>query len=67
MVSEVKEVLMGKVNVDPYLFFGGNAREAMEFYKGIFGGELTVQTIGESPGDWPGKDQMNQNHVCTLC
>jgi PhnB protein len=54
---------MGKINIDPYLFFSGNAREAMEFYQGIFGGELTVQTIGESPGDWPGKDQMKQDNV----
>lgn len=54
---------MGKIDLDPYLFFGGNAREAMQFYKAIFGGELTVQTIGESPGDWPGKADMNQDNV----
>ena len=54
---------MANINVDPYLFFPGNAREAMGFYKSIFGGELTVQTIGEAPGDWPGKADMNQEHV----
>lgn len=38
---------MSKINLDVYLFFRGNCREAMEFYKGIFGGELTVQTYGD--------------------
>jgi len=30
--------------LNPYLNFRGNAREAMEFYEGIFGGTLTVAT-----------------------
>lgn len=33
----------------PYLTFNGNCREAMTFYKDCIGGELTIQTIGESP------------------
>jgi PhnB protein len=33
--------------LNPYIGFDGNAREAMEFYKGVFGGELTVNTFGE--------------------
>jgi PhnB protein len=33
--------------LNPYLQFDGNAREAMEFYKGTLGGELTVNTFGE--------------------
>jgi PhnB protein len=33
-----------------YLNFAGNAREAMDFYAGIFGGEVTQRvTYGESP------------------
>ena len=32
-----------------YLTFNGNCREAMLFYKDCLGGELTFQTIGESP------------------
>jgi PhnB protein len=32
----------------PYLNFSGNAREAMEYYKGIFGGKLTMNTFAES-------------------
>ncbi|WP_461088177.1 VOC family protein [Spirosoma gilvum] len=37
--------------LNPYLFFGGNCREAMEFYKSVFGGELTISTFGEGPAD----------------
>lgn len=33
--------------LNPYLTFGGNAREAMEFYNVAFGGELTLQTYKE--------------------
>jgi PhnB protein len=33
--------------LNPYLSFKNTAREAMEFYKSIFGGELTVSTFGE--------------------
>lgn len=41
---------METVTLNPYLFFGGNCREAIEFYKSIFGGELTIQTYDEVPG-----------------
>lgn len=33
--------------LNPYLGFRGKAREAMEFYQGIFGGELTISTFGD--------------------
>lgn len=32
-----------------YLTFGTNCREAMNFYKGILGGDLQLMTMGESP------------------
>ncbi|MGB7068217.1 MAG: VOC family protein [Pyrinomonadaceae bacterium] len=35
--------------INSYLTFSGNCREAMTFYKGCLGGDLTLQTIGESP------------------
>ena len=38
---------MGTINT--YLTFNGNCRQAMEFYKECLGGELTLQTVGESP------------------
>lgn len=36
------------VTLNPYLSFRGQAREAMEFYRSVFGGDLTVSTFGES-------------------
>ena len=33
--------------LNPYLTFNGNAREAMEAYQRIFGGNLTLSTFGE--------------------
>ena len=33
--------------LNPYLTFDGNAREAMEFYQSVLGGELKVNTFGE--------------------
>jgi len=39
--------------LNPYITFGGNAREAMEFYQSVFGGELDVSTWSEMP-DMPG-------------
>lgn len=35
--------------INSYLTFGGNCREAMHFYKDCLGGELAIQTIGDSP------------------
>lgn len=35
--------------LNPYLSFEGNCREAMNFYKECLGGELTMQTVGEMP------------------
>jgi PhnB protein len=34
--------------INPYLIFNGNCREAMNFYKECLGGELSLQTVGES-------------------
>lgn len=33
--------------LNPYVSFKDNAREALEYYKGVFGGELTLSTFGE--------------------
>ncbi|MEH0986157.1 VOC family protein [Micromonospora sp. CPCC 205556] len=33
--------------LNPYLAFAGNAREAMEFYQQVFGGDLHLTTFGE--------------------
>ncbi len=38
------------MKANPYLNFDGNAREAMEFYRSVFGGEFdSVMTFGEMP------------------
>lgn len=37
------------IQMDAFLTFNGNCREAMMFYKACLGGELTLQTIGDSP------------------
>lgn len=33
----------------PFLLFDGNCAEAMSFYHGCFGGELTMTKLGDSP------------------
>src|SRR5690606_38543169 len=38
-----------KQAAQPYFHFNGNCREAMGFYKELFGGELELMPVGESP------------------
>jgi PhnB protein len=35
-------------HLNPYLGFRDNAKQAMEFYHSVFGGELTLSTFGEN-------------------
>ena len=35
------------MKLNPYLTFNGNAREAMEHYRRVLGGELRISTFGE--------------------
>ncbi|MGW5735162.1 MULTISPECIES: VOC family protein [Streptomyces] len=45
--------------LNPYLSFGGDARQALEFYKEVFGGELALNTFGEAgQQDTPFADQI---------
>ena len=37
--------------LNPYLNFQGDAREAMEFYRDVFGGELNVMSFGDMGGE----------------
>ena len=46
--------------LNPYLSFRDTAREAMEFYRTVFGGELTVNTFGESQAS---EDPAEQDKV----
>ena len=56
------------MNLEVYLFFKGNCREAMEFYKSVFGGELEIMDANpEQLGDMPGKDWFKGKIMhCTL-
>lgn len=45
--------------VEPYLFFNGNCREAMNFYAGVFGGKLDMMTYADAPTNVPdGNDRI---------
>lgn len=48
------------VTLNPYLSFRDNAREAMEFYKSVFGGELTLSTFGEMGGAGAEPDEADK-------
>jgi PhnB protein len=43
----------------PYLFFGGNCRDAFTRYQEIFGGELTLMTMKDVPGEEPPPDKAD--------
>ena len=53
--------------LNPYLGFRDNAREAMEFYQSVFGGELTVSTFGDlqMSGDPSEKDKVMHSQLET--
>jgi PhnB protein len=42
----------------PFLFFGGNCRDAFSRYKEIFGGELALLTMKDAPGDEPPRPEQ---------
>ncbi|GAB3697214.1 VOC family protein [Spirosoma flavus] len=54
---------MTQVTLNPYLFFGGNCREAMTFYKDVFGGELLLTTFGEGPAEAHADPKANSDEV----
>lgn len=48
-------------SIHSYLTFNGNCREAMTFYQQCLGGELSFQTIGESPLSGKMPPQMKES------
>jgi PhnB protein len=44
--------------LNPYLNFNGNARDAMQFYASVFGGDLTITTFAELGTDGPDADRI---------
>ncbi|MCB0910691.1 MAG: VOC family protein [Propionibacteriaceae bacterium] len=46
--------------LNPYIHFTGNAREAMEFYRSVFGGELTMSSFGDFQMPGVGPDEADK-------
>src|SRR5688572_7756863 len=47
----------------PYLFFGGNCRQAFTRYEEIFGGQLELMTMADVPGEAPPADPAQRDMV----
>jgi PhnB protein len=45
--------------LNPYLNFNGNARQAMQFYQSVFGGELNLSTFA----DFGAQDSPDANRI----
>ena len=48
--------------LNPYLNFRGQAREALEFYASVFGGDVVVSTFGEFGDPPPGSEGTDVMH-----
>ena len=44
--------------LNPYLNFDGNAREAMQFYANVFGGDLSMSTFSDMGADGPDANRI---------
>lgn len=53
------------MSLHPYLFFGGNCREAMERYQEVLGGELEITAFSDAPPEAapPGIDASQVMHA----
>jgi PhnB protein len=52
--------------LNPYLNFNGNARQALEFYAGVFGGSLTMNTFADfGQKDSPDADKIMHGQLET--
>ena|SRR3712207_3564614 len=49
--------------LNPYLNFSNNAREAMEFYQSVLGGDLRISTFEEYGGAPEGLEASNVMHA----
>ena len=63
MNKKPKGEIMKDLQLLPYLTFDGTCREAMEFYRQVFGGELEVRYFKEFYGDMPQTDQEKVMHA----
>ena len=54
------------VQLNPYLSFATNARDAMEFYQSVLGGELDISTFGDfGQSDTPLADLIMHANLAT--
>ncbi len=51
--------------LNPYINLRGQAREALAFYQGVFGGDLTISTFGEFGMEGPPADQVMHGQLTT--
>jgi len=52
--------------LNPYLNFNGNARQALEFYRSVFGGSLTLSTFADfGGGGTPDADRIMHGQLET--
>lgn len=51
------------INLTPHLFFPGQAREALEFYRSVLGGDLEVNTYGTEFAARMGGDPSHADKV----
>jgi PhnB protein len=52
--------------LNPYISFESGARQAMEFYRDVFGGDLTISTFGEfGQADSPDADKVMHSQLET--
>jgi PhnB protein len=52
--------------LNPYVSFSDDARQALEFYRGVFGGEMTLSTFGEAgAADGPDADKIMHGQLET--
>jgi PhnB protein len=49
--------------LNPYLHFNGNARDAMTFHQSVFGGDLDVMTFGDQGMDGPDADKVMHSYL----
>jgi PhnB protein len=64
-MTQRREWLMAST-LNPYIAFDGTARQAMEFYQGVFGGDLRVNTFGEfGQQDSPDADKIMHSQLDT--
>jgi PhnB protein len=49
--------------LNPYLNFNGNAREAMEFYRDVFGGELAVTMFADFGVEGPDAERVMHSQL----